>query len=372
MSAPRHLYVHVPFCARRCSYCDFSIAVRRDVPVREYVRAVERELELRAPEAGWTLDSLYMGGGTPSRLGGEGIVMLLDALSRRTRLEPDAEVALEANPDDVTTESARAWAKAGVNRVSLGVQSFDEGVLAWMHRSHGAEAAAAAFEALCEAGIRDVSLDLIFALPEFLQRDWERDLALALQLQPTHLSLYGLTVEPATPLGRWVARGEVIEAPEEGYALEFLRAHEIVTQAGLEHYEVSNFALPGYRARHNSAYWRHVPYAALGPAAHGFDGRRRTWNVSAYADWLKRLTAGEDPLGGSETLDAESRAAEAIYLGLRTVEGLPLFPGAREAIDPWVKAGWAVAGDERVRLTAEGWLRLDGLAASLTMAPSHS
>src|SRR5690606_10131859 len=120
---PRHLYVHVPFCARRCSYCDFSIAVRRDVPVREYVRAVERELELRAPEAGWTLDSLYMGGGTPSRLGGEGIVMLLDALSRRTRLEPDAEVALEANPDDVTTESARAWAKAGVNRVSLGVQS---------------------------------------------------------------------------------------------------------------------------------------------------------------------------------------------------------------------------------------------------------
>jgi len=342
------------------------------VPVREYVDAITTELEMRAPESGLQLDTLYFGGGTPSRLGGEGVRELLEVLARHTTLLPGAEVTLEANPDDVTPESAMAWQRAGINRVSLGVQSFDEGVLRWMHRSHSAAAAGEAVQVLRQAGIADVSVDLIFALPEFLARNWDRDLELALALRPTHLSLYGLTVEPATPLGRWVARGDVVEAPEEGYAQEFLRAHEAVTGAGFEHYEVSNFSLPGYRARHNSSYWQHVPYAALGPSAHGFDGARRSWNVSAYADWVRALAEDRDPVGGSEVLDESNRAAEQVYLGLRTVSGLRLFAGAREMVAPWVDAGWAVVDENVIRLTPEGWLRLDGLAASLTMAPSHS
>lgn len=364
--------MHVPFCARRCSYCDFAIAVRRDVPVDEYVRAVTAELEFRVPAEGLELDTLYLGGGTPSRLGGDGIARLLDRLQSRTRLAPGAEVTLEANPDDVSPDAARAWRTAGVTRVSLGVQSFDDRVLAWMHRTHDAAAAVRAVDVLREAGLTEISLDLIFALPAALERDWERDLDQALTLQPVHLSLYGLTVEPGTPLGRWVGRGEVVEAPEEQYARDFLTAHRVATESGLEHYEVSNFARPGHRARHNSAYWLHVPYEALGPGAHAFDGDRRRWNVPAYVEWQRRLAAGEDPTAGVETLDAESREAERIYLGLRTDRGLDLARDARAVVEPWATAGWATLEGDRLRLTVEGWLRLDALAASLTVATSRS
>src|SRR5690606_10558124 len=252
MIPPRHLYVHVPFCARRCSYCDFSIAVRREVPVSEYVNALETELKLRAPASGWDLETLYMGGGTPSRLGGEGVAMLMDMLSAYVRLDDDAEVTLEANPDDVTPTASREWLEAGITRISLGVQSFDDRVLTWMHRTHDSESSVRAVATLRDAGLSALSLDLIFALPESLERDWNRDLSLALGLLPDHLSLYGLTVEPGTPLGRWVARGEAAEAPEESYARDFLAAHSAAEAHGLEHYEVSNFARAGRRARHNS------------------------------------------------------------------------------------------------------------------------
>lgn len=372
MQAPRHLYVHVPFCARRCSYCDFAIAVRRDVPVNEYIDSLGTELDLRVPESGWEMDTLYLGGGTPSRLGGEGIRELLERLQTRISLAGGAEVTMEANPDDVTAAAAQAWKSAGVNRVSLGIQSFDDGVLSWMHRTHDAETAIRAVETLRDAGLEELSVDLIFALPEALERDWQRDLNMALALNPTHLSLYGLTVEPGTPLGRWVARGEAVEAPEERYANDFLEAHAAATASGLEHYEVSNFARPGSRSRHNSAYWAHVPYAALGPGAHAFDGASRSWNVAAYTEWTRRLQSGEDPEAGSEILDDGNLAAERIYLGLRRSEGLLATPAEREAAGPWLREGWAVLTDGRVRLTPEGWLRLDGLAASLTAAPSPS
>ncbi|HEV8449440.1 MAG TPA: radical SAM family heme chaperone HemW [Gemmatimonadaceae bacterium] len=371
---PRHLYVHVPFCARRCVYCDFSIAVRRDVPVDDYVSAVARELEIRfaGAERFGEVSTLYLGGGTPSRLGGAGVSRLLEMLTRRIEFAPDAEVTLEANPDDVTSETAKAWRNAGVNRLSIGAQSFDDGVLSWMHRTHDASQIGRAVDAARRAGIDDVSVDLIFSLPEKTQRSWAADLEQALALEPTHVSLYGLTIEPHTPLGRWRQRGEVDESPDERYEAEFLTAHETLAAAGFDHYEVSNFARPGRRARHNSSYWKRVPYTGIGPSSHGFDGTERRWNEAAYAEWCRLLAEGSDPLAGRELLTAEDVAAERVYLGLRTIDGLTLTTDEITRVSPWVEHGWALLRDgDRAVLTPQGWLRLDALAADLTVERSR-
>lgn len=370
---PRHVYVHVPFCARRCAYCDFAIAVRRDIPVAGYLDALRRELALRHTTLPrWTVDTIYLGGGTPSLLGGEGVRAALDLIRERADPVPDAEITIEANPDDVTPGAVAAWHRAGVNRLSIGAQSFEPRVLASMHRTHTADAIGRAVAVARDGGIGNLSLDLIFALPAAMSRDWARDIDLAIALQPDHLSLYGLTVEPRTPLGRWLDRGEIREAPEERYEEEYLLAHERLRAAGLEHYEVSNFGLPGRYSRHNSSYWRSVPYAGLGPSAHEFDGTRRRWNLAAYEHWRARLESGLDPLAGAETLDEANRASEAVYLGLRTREGLALAPGEPEVADRWISAGWGTVERGRLRLTALGWLRLDAIAADLTLRRSLS
>lgn len=365
---PRHVYLHVPFCARRCSYCDFSIAVRRDVPVDEYLAALDAELATRfGSQEPNEVDTIYLGGGTPSRLGGEGVARALSSVARHFVPAADAEVTIEANPEDVSPAAAVAWRAAGVNRLSLGGQSFDDRVLRWMHRTHDAAATALAVAVAREAGITNLSLDLIFALPESLGRDFRSDVERLLALEPDHVSLYGLTIEPKTPLGRWVASGVTVEQPEEGYESDFLLAHELLAETGFEHYEVSNYGRPGRRARHNSAYWSGVPYVGLGPAAHGFDGGVRRWNLRHYAQWRDAVMAGGDGGEGSEELTADNRVAEAVYLGLRSDSGLAVSPADHTVTDPWIRAGWAVLGaDARLRCTVRGWLRLDALAAALT------
>ena len=266
-----HVYIHVPFCARRCSYCDFAIAVRREVPSRRFVDAVLQEWAGVAAASGLgpsspRVDTVYFGGGTPSRLEPGAIGDLMAGLARARVIAGDAEVTLEANPDDVTPSAAAAWRAAGVNRVSLGVQSFDPSVLALdAPHPHGRTGRPRRSRRSVRAGIDDLSLDLIFGLPAALGRDWDRDLAAAFALAPDHLSLYGLTVEDHTPLGRWTARGEVTPVDEERYAAEFLAAARALVDHGFEHYEVSNAARPGRRARHNGAYWRRAPFIGLGP-----------------------------------------------------------------------------------------------------------
>ncbi|HYW30009.1 MAG TPA: radical SAM family heme chaperone HemW [Gemmatimonas sp.] len=376
-AAYRHLYVHVPFCARRCSYCDFSIAVRRDVPVAEYVTSVGAELAIRGlRHSRPTLDTLYLGGGTPSRLGSDGIGALLDTIREVADLAPGAEVTMEANPEDITVDTVRRWKGHGVTRLSIGVQSFDDRVLQWMHRVHDGAAAETAVHAARDGGIEEFSLDLIFALPQGIERNWEQDVGRALALAPGHVSLYGLTIEDGTPLGRWRERGDVTESPEERYEVEFLHAHRVLSDAGFEHYEVSNFAQPGCRARHNSAYWTGAPYLGVGPSAHGFDGISRAWNLKHYAEWVRALDRGVLPVGGHERLTDENRAAETVYLGLRTSDGLDVTTSEVAVLQSWIRAGWLVEqktmSHQRVLCTAEGWLRLDALAADLTARRSHS
>ena len=362
----RHVYVHVPFCARRCSYCDFAIAVRRTVPVDAFVHALEREIALRFPVVYQSpVDSIYLGGGTPSRLGADGVVRVLDLVRGGWPTGPGAEVTIEANPEDVTPDAVSQWRRAGATRVSLGVQSFNDAVLTWMHRTHDAARAAQSAHVLRNEGF-DWSLDLIFALPPEVSRSWSEDLSRAIELEPPHISCYGLTVEPHTPLLRWRERGEVHEADEERFESEFLEADRRLTAAGFEHYEVSNYARPGHRAVHNAAYWRRVPYVGLGPSAHSFDGQQRRWNVREYQAWLDRILDGADPVEGSEFLDESAREIEEAYLALRTTTGVPVTRENADSFERWGDRGWAKVVDGVGTLSPSGWLRLDSLVADLT------
>ena len=364
----QHLYLHVPFCVRRCSYCDFSIAVRKRIPAREFVDAILTEA--RGVEFG-EVETIYFGGGTPSLLPPDAIDALLRTVDPgpAARGDRDREITLEANPEDVTPDSARAWRAAGVNRVSLGAQSFDDSVLAWMHRSHDAARIGAAMHALRGAGIDNISLDLIFGLPEELHRDWERDLDMLCSLRPAHCSLYGLTVEPRTPLDRWISRGATRPPDEERYADEYLLAHGRLSAAGYEFYEVSNASLPGFRSRHNSAYWSGKAYVGLGPAAHSFDGTTRRWNLRDWEAYRRAIGEGRSVVESEETLSEAQRRRESIYLALRTSEGLrpDAFPRLSPQFHAFVAAGWVRVVGDRLKCTPEGWLRLDSLVNELTM-----
>lgn len=362
-----HLYVHVPFCGRRCSYCDFAIAVRSATPDRDFLAAIAAEWQgvgAGAMAPGSAVDTIYFGGGTPSRLDPASIAALITLLGADHSLTPDAEITLEANPDDVTPAAADAWRAAGVNRVSLGVQSHRPHVLEWMHRTHRVEQVAPAMAALRAAGIDNVSVDLIFALPAELQRDWSADLEETLALAPSHVSLYGLTVEPHTPLARWTERGSVIAAPDDRYADEYLLAHAVLGVAGFTFYEISNAALAGRRSRHNSAYWNGAGYLGLGPSAHSFADGVRRWNVRDWVEYQRRAASGGILVAGEEVLDSTARRLETLYLGLRTNGGIAASLLAPDLAARWVGAGWAVVQDERLTLTVEGWLRLDALVAA--------
>ncbi len=376
----RHVYVHVPFCARRCSYCDFSIAVRKRIPAREYVDAVLQELRFlgmtdpgREPgDAKDGLETIYFGGGTPSLLPPDALGTLLTSLRDAfpvTSFRDDVEVTLEANPEDVTPDAATSWRRAGVNRVSLGAQSFDDRVLQWMHRSHDAARIAAAVRTLRDAGIDNISLDLIFALPADLGRDWARDLDQALALRPAHLSVYGLTVEERTPLARWISRGAAAAPTDDLYADEYLLAHSRLGACGYQFYEVSNAARDGRRSRHNSAYWSGRSYGGLGPAAHSFDGAVRRWNISAWEAYRRAVAAGRSPVASQEVLTDEQRELERVYLAMRTDAGLPVAARCRPlppSAARWLERGWAEVRNQRLVCAPEGWLRLDALVRDLT------
>ena len=364
-----HVYVHVPFCARRCTYCDFAIAVRKVTPNGAFVRTIQAEWNHRRADPAWLvtpgISTLYFGGGTPSRLEPGALSEIIEMLTRDHALITEAEVTIEANPEDVSPERATAWARLGVNRVSLGVQTHDSGVLEWMHRTHHAAQVPAAMAALHDAGIRNVSMDLIFGLPTALGRDWKRDLDLTLALEPTHLSLYGLTIEPHTPLQRWTDRGEALPVAEDRYAEEYLDANTALVSNGFEHYEVSNASRPGFHSRHNSAYWSGANYLGLGPSAHSFLTGVRSWNVREWTDYAARAEAGDTLQAGAEALDGAARRLERRYLGLRTSAGIEVAELPSGPCSAWVQAGWAVLTGDRLRLTVEGWLRLDALVGAI-------
>lgn len=369
------VYVHAPFCARRCFYCDFAVTVSRTGDLPGWIAALRAELELLARDESVVLstplDTLYVGGGTPSLLGPEAMTQLRLMLGD-ARIADTTEFTAEANPESFTREVARGWRHAGLMRVSLGTQSFQPSVLRWMGRLHGAEGTAQAVAHARDADITNLSVDLIFGLPDEVERDWSADLDAALALEVPHLSLYGLTAEPSTPLRRRVDEQRITMPDDQRYRDEFLLAHERLTAAGYEHYEVSNFALPGFRSRHNAHYWTGRPYLGLGNGAHGFLPPLRRWNLRDWHDYSDAVRQGRSPLEASEQVTGGAARLEELWLGLRTDRGLRLGSLPRQArlrIDGWIGKGLArtvgADAEARVALTAEGWLLLDQLALEL-------
>ncbi len=357
--APAGLYVHIPFCLRRCGYCDFATYALTERDPTGYVDAVLREAELRQREATAALDSLYLGGGTPTALPRGETERLLRGLRAAFRLAPEAEVTVEANPGTLDAALCASLREAGANRLSLGVQSFADRHLATLGRAHdGAEAVVAARLA---SRFPRWSLDLIHAIPGQSVADARADVDRALELGARHVSAYGLTYEEGTPLWRARREGSVVPATEDEELALYRAVGEALEAGGLRRYEVSNFAVPGQESRHNRSYWRGGRYIGLGAAAHSHVGARRVWNTPDPAEYAAILRTGELPVAGSEVLTARDRFLERLMLGLRACEGLPrdaLLALAAEAGESGFAARLETSlGRGNVMLDG-GWLRI--------------
>ena len=312
------IYYHIPFCKQICSYCDFY-RTARIASLPELVEAMCRELHARRDYLhGEPIRTRYFGGGTPSLCSPEQLKRLLETTSELFDCSSVEETTLEANPDDLTADYLRALRQIGIDRLSIGIQSFDNACLKLMNRRHTAEEAEAAVKRAQDAGFDNITIDLIFGVPGYGGVSMERSVERALALDVQHISAYLLSIEPRTRFALLRDRGELIETPEEVCEAEFRHLHNRLTEAGFEHYEISNFALPGRRARHNSSYWQGVPYLGVGPAAHSFDGEHRQWNISSVEKYL----AGEAP--EVELLTTTDRINEFLMTRLRTAEGFSL------------------------------------------------
>ncbi len=362
------LYVHVPFCRTKCVYCDFYSVVETGL-IDAWLRAVEQEAA-HYEHIFTHFDSLYIGGGTPTLLDARTLTRLFDALHRHFAFSSDTEITMEANPDDVTPSGLSFIRSLGVNRLSFGVQSFNDRELAFLKRRHDSRGAAAAIGAAIDAGFSNVGLDLIYGLPGQTKKGWMATLEQAVSFGPTHLSCYQLTVEGEAPLAAMAREGAVSLPGEERVRSLFLLTSRFLESRGFLHYEVSNFASSERRfCRHNDKYWTHVPYLGLGPAAHSFDGRRRWWNHRSIADYCTALDEGKEPVEGSEILTPEQLALEGCYLGLRTRRGVALgdLPeSAMPAVRQLKKARLVHVRGDRIIPSPRGFLVADSLPVLLT------
>lgn len=368
-SIPRAAYVHVPFCRHRCGYCNFTLVAGRDYLVDDYLRAIELELaSLGSPRE---VDTLFLGGGTPTHLPPDALARLLELVGHCFPLAVGGEYSIEANPSDLDGPQVERLAAAGVNRISLGGQSFDPAKLALLERDHDAAGLRRAFE-LARGRIRSVSLDLIFATPGESLAGWRHDLETALALEPDHVSTYGLTFEQGTSFWSRLRKGELAQLDDETERAMYALAIETLSAAGLEHYEVSNFARRGHRCRHNEVYWSGESYYAVGPgAARYVDGRRET-NHRSTSTWLKRVLAGQSPVAESETLEPEDRARELLVFSLRRMEGIERGGFAErsgfevdalvgEPLTRFVELGLLEDDGRRIKLSREGLFVSDAI-----------
>ncbi len=390
------IYLHLPYCAAICPYCDFAVKVGRDDERRSFVDALVGSVEalaagrvapedeaprnaIRGLAAGdhGLFDTIYLGGGTPSLIPPDDLARLLVALRRHLPVAPECRLHLEANPEDVDAASLATWREMGVEFLSLGVQSLDDGELAFLGRHHDAGQARRSIETALAAGFDTVSVDLIYGLPGQTRGCWDRTLDEIAALAPPHLSCYELEIHPKTVFGVRHRRGQLAPMPEDGQADLFLRTHERLAELGWAGYELSNFARsPEHRSRHNAKYWRHVPYLGLGPSAHGYAGGVRWWNVRQAGPWMRRVTAGESGVEGWERLGPGELAFEAAMLGLRTADGVDLAAvrerwgvdleaANAEVFARWERDGLARRQGSRLRPTVRGMAVADRLAAEL-------
>ncbi|TVT40434.1 radical SAM family heme chaperone HemW [Hymenobacter setariae] len=378
------LYLHIPFCKQACHYCDFHFSTSMGLK-GQFVEALIKEMALRRtylPDPSALLETIYFGGGTPSLLTAEELTQIFDAIQTNFEVSPQAEITLEANPDDLTADKLAVLAASPVNRLSIGLQSFHEPHLRLMNRAHSALESSQAVRRAQAAGFENISVDLIYGVPAAGHGIWEEDLGQLFDLRVPHVSAYALTIEPDTAFGRRLKKGTFVAPPEEFVAQQFeilltqLRAH------GYEQYEISNFCQPGRESRHNSNYWRGVPYLGLGPSAHSFDGRSRQYAVANNPQYVAAvLERGEVP-ATTEVLSPLDQANEYLLTTLRTSRGcdlrhlrdalgLNLLADRTEYLGSLLTQGMATLTDDTLRLTDAGKLLADHITLELfAEAPS--
>lgn len=311
------LYIHIPFCASRCIYCAFYSTTQPQLQ-DEYVDALCREMELRTEKP--TIGSIYLGGGTPSQLTRANLVKLFAYIYKVYQVAPDAEITMECNPDDICAD---LFEGLPINRVSMGAQTFSAERLRFLHRRHTPEEVDEAVALLHRQGIHNISIDLMFGFPRQSIQEWTADVAHVIGLRPTHISAYSLMYEEGTPLYKLLEQNKVEEIDEELSLQMYDRLIDMMTEAGYEHYEISNFAKPGFRSRHNSSYWHDVPYIGLGAAAHSYNIQTRSWNVSDIKQYISQIRQGHLP-SDFETIDEHTRYNDLVTTALRTREGICL------------------------------------------------
>lgn len=368
------IYIHIPFCKQACHYCNFHFSTNRE-RLPQMVAAIVQEIQWQKHYLQEPVETIYFGGGTPSLLQPGAIQSLLDMVRSHFTVTADAEITLETNPDDFTPERPAQWRSAGVNRLSIGVQSFIDADLQWMNRAHNAQQALHCIEWAQAAGLHNITIDLIYGTPTLSDADWQQNVQQALALQVPHLSCYALTVEPQTALQKMIAQHKKENVDADKQARHFELLMQWLAGAGFEHYEISNFAKPGYRSRHNSSYWQGKHYLGVGPSAHSFNGVSRQWNIANNALYLQAIQSGKLPFE-IEMLSREQQLNEYIMTSLRTAEGLSLNQVAQHWGQPAVQAieqlavkylanGLMLQNGRQLQLTQQGKLLADGIAADL-------
>ena len=370
------LYLHIPFCRSRCIYCAFHSGTELDLRQR-YVGALCHELRQRRDYLnGERISTIYFGGGTPSLLTKADFQQIFDEISANFLVDDGAEITVECNPDDLSDEYVADWASLPFNRVSMGVQSFDDEELRFLRRRHTARQAIEAVRRLQTAGFQNISIDLMFGLPMQTEAVWQRTLQQATALGVQHISAYSLTYEGDTALVRLRNQHKIAEADEELCLALFNQTIDTLQQAGFEQYEISNFSLSGFRSRHNSSYWSGVPYLGVGAAAHSYNGAERRWNVADTKRYISGIE-NETPDFGSEVLTSDDHYNETVFTRLRTREGIDL-----QQLDefyrnyclrlakPFIDSGKLILSDNHLRLTRAGIFVSDGIASELFLVRS--
>jgi oxygen-independent coproporphyrinogen III oxidase len=376
------LYIHIPFCKQACHYCNFhfstSLAYKND-----FIGALLNEIILRKDYlAGEKIETIYFGGGTPSVLESPDINQVMDAIFSNFSVDETAEITLEANPDDIGPATLKSWRDGGINRLSIGVQSFFDEDLLWMNRVHDAGQASLSIDYAFEAGFSNISIDLIYGSPTTSDIHWEKNVERAIRAGIPHLSCYALTVEPKTPLNKMIRQHKKENIDQDHQARQFLLLMDWMASAKYEHYEISNFALPGKRSRHNSAYWLGKKYLGLGPSSHSYNGISRQWNLPNNQLYIHSI-AGKQLAFEIESLTCIQRLNEIIMTSVRTSEGISLesisaqfgeAAGKRILSNAatYVKANKLVIEGASLRLSREGKLLADGIAADLFLGPEDA
>ena len=369
------IYIHIPFCKRRCIYCDFYSTTHNEMQ-EAYIQAVCQELDMRKDYLkGEIIETIYLGGGTPSQLGHDSLHLLLNHIYKEYPVSSEAEITIEANPDDLHEDYIRMLRSLPFNRISMGIQTFHEPLLQKLQRRHTAKQAVEAFTNCRRAGFNNISIDLMYGLPGETTEIWERDLNQAIHLRPEHISAYHLIYEEGTPLWKLREQKAVQEVDESTSVLFFRMLMERLQEAGYEHYEISNFALPQKESRHNSSYWKGKNYLGCGAAAHSYNGLSRQWNISSLEQYIKGIQSNA-PCFEKEELDLYTRYNDYIITRLRTHWGISLtelndiFGEALRAYciklaKPHLQQGTLVQEDDTIRLTREGIFISDGIMSDL-------